>query len=185
MVRHFAFYPIISKGVSMEMEYFTTQMSKHAGAIRSMTLYMTEEQARWKPEPNSWSILEVINHLYDEERLDFRVRLEIILFHPEKQFPPINPEGWVNEKGYNQRDLIESVENFLQERRKSLEWLRSLDTPDWQAFVEAPFGKLAAGDMMSSWAAHDLLHLRQLVELDYGFMLKQVGRYKPDYAGEW
>lgn len=169
----------------MDLEYFSTQMSKHAGVIHSMSLYLTDEQARWKPDPKTWSILEVINHLYDEECLDFRVRLEIILFHPDKPFPPIDPQGWVTEKGYNQRDLVKSVESFLDERLKSLTWLRGLDGPDWQAFVEAPFGKLTAGDMLSAWAAHDLLHLRQLVELDYAYMGKQAAPYKLEYAGDW
>ena len=29
---------------------------------------LAPEQARWKPDPASWSAVEVINHLYDEER---------------------------------------------------------------------------------------------------------------------
>jgi hypothetical protein len=32
---------------------------------------VTEAQARWKPAPEEWSILEVINYLCDEEREDF------------------------------------------------------------------------------------------------------------------
>jgi hypothetical protein len=169
----------------MDMEFFTAQMAKHAGAIHSLTMYLTDEQARWKPDPESWSILEVINHLYDEERLDFRVRLDIILFHTGKPFPPINPKGWVTERAYNQRDLVQSAEEFLQERRKSLAWLRGLDPPDWQATVKAPFGQLTAGDMFSAWVSHDLLHLRQLVELDYAYLLRQATPYKLEYAGEW
>ena len=40
---------------------------------------VSDEQARWKPGKDRWSILEVINHLYDEEREDFRKRLELVL----------------------------------------------------------------------------------------------------------
>ena len=63
----------------MNLEEFTVQMVNHAAAIRSLAQGISDEQARWKPDPDSWSLLEVINHLYDEERQDFRVRLEIIL----------------------------------------------------------------------------------------------------------
>ena len=52
----------------MDLEFLANKMAEHAGTIHSLTLGISEEQARWKPAPESWSILEVINHLYDEER---------------------------------------------------------------------------------------------------------------------
>ncbi len=169
----------------MELEFFTDRLARQAATIHSLTLGLSDEQARWKPNPQSWSILEVINHLYDEECADFRVRLDIILHHPAQPWPPINPAGWVNERLYNQRDLEQSVENFLQERRKSLAWLNALDAPDWQASVTSPFGQLSAGDMFSAWVAHDLLHLRQLVELHWACTVKSAQPYQVNYAGEW
>jgi hypothetical protein len=169
----------------MDLKLFITQMANHAGTIHSLALGISDEQARWKPDPGSWSILEVVNHLYDEERLDFRVRLDTILNHPDQPFPPINPTGWVTERAYNQRDLSQSVEDFLKERQKSLTWLNGLGTPDWQSSVNAPFGLLAAGDMFAAWVAHDLLHLRQLVELHWAYTVRVAEPYKVNYAGEW
>ena len=169
----------------MDLNFFTNQMACHAGSIHSLTLGISDEQARWKPDPQSWSILEVINHLYDEECADFRVRLDFILYHPAQPWPPINPSGWVTERLYNQRDLAVSVDDFLKERRKSLAWLRELETPDWQTSVTAPFGKLSAGDMLAAWVAHDLLHLRQLVELHWAYTLQTAQPYQVNYAGEW
>ena len=169
----------------MELAFFTNQMAKQAGTIHSLTLGVSDEQARWKPDPQAWSILEVINHLYDEECLDFRARLDIILHHPEQAWPPINPTGWVKEHHYDERELAQSVEDFLKERRKSLRWLRGLDAPDWQASVTAPFGKLCAGDMVCAWAAHDLLHTRQLVELHWAYTVQAAQPYQVSYAGEW
>ena len=169
----------------MDIAYLTTQMTNHADAIHSLALGLSAEQARWNPDPHSWSILEVINHLYDEEREDFRVRLDLILHHPDQPWPPINPQGWVTERLYNQRDLAQSVEAFLQERQKSLAWLRGLDDPDWQASVTTPFGTLSAGDMAAAWVAHDLLHLRQLVELHWAYTLQAARPYQVHYAGEW
>jgi hypothetical protein len=160
-------------------------MANQAGTIHSLTLGISADQARWKPDPQTWSILEVVNHLFDEERLDFRVRLDLILHHPAQPWPSINPAGWVTERLYNQRDLAQSVEDFLEERRKSLAWLRGLDAPDWQVSVTAPFGELSAGDMFTAWVAHDLLHLRQLVELHWACTLKAAQPYHVNYAGEW
>jgi hypothetical protein len=169
----------------MELEFFTNQMAEHAGTIHSLTLRISDAQARWKPDPLKWSILEVINHLYDEEREDFRVRVDYILHHPGQFWPPINPQGWVSERGYNQRDLLQSVDDFLKERQKSLAWLRGLEDPDWDASETVSFGKFAAGDIFSAWVAHDLLHLRQLVELHWAYTLQAAQPYQVGYAGEW
>ena len=169
----------------MDLAFLTTQLANHANTIQSLTLGLSDEQARWKPDPQSWSILEVINHLYDEECSDFRVRLDIILHDPAQPWPPINPAGWVTERLYNQRDLVQSMANFLDERHKSLAWLSGLDAPDWQASVTSPFGTMRAGDMFSAWVAHDLLHLRQLAELHWAWTLKSAQPYQVNYAGEW
>ena len=169
----------------MELEFLTNQMGKHAESIQSLTAGITAEQARWKPDTKAWSILEVINHLYDEERADFRVRVALTLQQAAEPWPPINPEGWVTERLYNQRDLAQSVEDFLAERQKSLDWLRGLKAPNWQASVTVPFGKFFAGDILAAWVAHDLLHLRQLVELHWAYTLQAAQPYHVNYAGEW
>jgi hypothetical protein len=160
-------------------------MQANAERIRLLASGVSAEQARWRPDEKSWSLLEVINHLYDEEREDFRVRLDIILHRPGDPWPPIDPMGWVTARNYNERDLAESLENFLAERRKSLAWLESLGEPNWEALVEDPRGTLYAGDMFSAWVAHDGLHLRQLVELHYLYLRDSAQPYTVDYAGAW
>ncbi len=157
----------------------------NAERIRLLATSVSDEQARWRPDPDSWSLLEVVNHLYDEEREDFRVRLDYILHRPGDSWPPIDPQGWVTARDYNSRDLAESLENFLAERRKSLEWLEGLGEPDWEAKVEDPRGVMRAGDMYSAWVAHDGLHLRQLVELHYLYWRAQAQPYDVGYAGDW
>ena len=169
----------------MEHAYITSLLTNNAERIKSMAVGISIEQARWKPEPSSWSILEVINHLYDEERRDFRIRLDIILHHREHKWPPIDPEGWVVSQRYNERDLESSIENFLKERRSSLGWLETLGDIDWDKVYQAKFGPISAGDMFCSWAAHDQLHLRQLVELHRSYTELQVKPYQIDYAGAW
>jgi len=169
----------------MNLEFFTNQMANHAGTVHSLTLGILDKQARWKPDPETWSILEVVNHLYDEEREDFRVRVDFILHHPGQPWPPINPQGWVTERDYNQHDLSQSVQAFLDARRKSLAWLKGLGNPDWQASAKVSFGTFSAGDIFTAWVAHDLLHLRQLVELHWAYMVHMADPYKVNYAGEW
>lgn len=169
----------------MDITLFTTQMETQAQIIRQLMLGISPEQARWKPDPESWSILEVINHLLDEERSDFRVRLDYLLNKPGQDWPPINPQGWVVERRYNDRDLAESLADFLDERQKSLAWLHSLPPIDWDASSQAPWGVISAGDLFAAWVAHDLLHTRQLVELRYAWTVRSLAPYTVAYAGDW
>ena len=39
--------------------------------------------------------------------------------------------------------------------------------------------------MLAAWVAHDLLHLRQLVELHYAWTAQQLQPYSVAYAGDW
>ncbi|MBZ0292413.1 MAG: DinB family protein [Anaerolineae bacterium] len=169
----------------MDLDHFATQMATNARTIQQLTVGVSEVQARWKPDAETWSVLEVINHLADEERLDFRVRLDHILYKPGVNPPPIDPQGWVTEHAYNERQLEPSLSSFLQAREDSLAWLRGLDAPDWEAVYTAPWGSSRAGDMFAAWVAHDLLHMRQLVELHYAWTQTAVEPYQVNYAGEW
>lgn len=169
----------------MNSDELMQQMRHNAQHIRSLVEGISEEQARWKPDADSWSILEVVNHLYDEEREDFRARLDIMLHRPEETWTAIDPQGWVKEREYNQRDLEASLGNFLEERRVSLAWLAELETPSWDAAYEASFGVIHAGDMFAAWVTHDQLHLRQLVELQRAYTEQLAAPYQLDYAGAW
>jgi hypothetical protein len=153
--------------------------------IRLMVQDMTDEAARYKPDAGSWSVLEVINHLYDEEREDFREHLDQILHRPDEPWSQIDPQGWVIERNYNGRSLPTSLANFLRDRQRSLDWLEELAAPDWDAVHTTPWGQISAGDMMAAWAAHDLLHMRQLVELKWAATLPDLLPHQVDYAGDW
>jgi hypothetical protein len=61
-----------------------------------------------------------------------------------------------------------------------------LTAADWsRAWEVAPGYSLRAGDLLAAWAAHDLLHLRQLVELQYECRRQQAAPYRVEYAGDW
>lgn len=134
---------------------------------------------------NSEAIASLTRGIADEEREDFRVRLDFILHRPGEEWPPIDPRGWVTARRYNEKCLGPSVESFLAERARSLAWLRGLGEPDWLTEGTAPFGKITSGDMFASWVAHDVLHLRQLVRLQWALTIRSVEPHATRYAGEW
>lgn len=162
------------------------QLAQQAQSIRTLVEQVPLEQARWKPTADEWSILEVVNHLYDEEREDFRQRIDYLLHKPRKEVPPIDPGGWVTARAYNERELVRSLQNFLTEREQSVAWLHNLRDPAWANSYNHPAGfTISAYDFLVNWAAHDLLHLRQLVALHYAWHQHRAGDISLLYAGEW
>ncbi len=79
-----------------------------------------------------------------------------MLHRPSEPFAPNDTESNVTARHYNERDLQEMFEGFVAERAKSLDWLRSLNNPDWEAAYTTPYRTMTAGDMFASWVAHEL-----------------------------
>jgi hypothetical protein len=153
--------------------------------IRSLLVGLTQEEAQVKPNPESWSVLETVCHLCDEERDDFRQRLDIILHRPSEKWPPIAPEEWVRARKYNEQDFKKMKERFLSERGKSLDWLKGQSNADWDRSYASESRVMTAGDMLASWIAHDNLALRQLVELRRSRIEQLTAPYGIAYAGDW
>jgi hypothetical protein len=144
------------------------------------------EQARWKPANGNWSILEVVCHLADEESEDFRPRLKAVLSDPKTPWSSIHPAEAARERKYNEQDFPRAIKRFLDERAASLRWLQGLKRPDWSAVHEHPkLGPISAGDLLGSWAAHDLLHLRQITKRLFETITLAAQPYKTQYAGTW
>ena len=170
----------------MNLEYFIARLATNRQVFEGLVTGCTIQQARWKPSPDKWSILEVINHLFDEEREDFRQRLDLVLTNPEQAWPRIDPQDWVTTRRYNERDHNKSLNGFLTEREKSVSWLSQLEAPNWQNRYEHPDGRtITAGDLLASWLAHDFLHVRQLSRLHWQYVGALADPYQTTYGGPW
>ena len=169
----------------IELADIISRMKANAGIIQGLATNLRAAQESWKPAPDKWSILEVINHLYDEEREDFRQRLEFVLRDPQAEWPGIAPQEWVTSRAYCDRDLPDSLNNFLSEREKSLAWLQSLTAPRLENRHERQGRTLSAGDLLTSWLAHDFLHIRQLTRLHWQYLNANSAPFKTEYAGPW
>jgi hypothetical protein len=170
----------------MDVPALIDRLEINTGALQRLFAGVSREQAAWKPAPDRWSIVEVAAHLLDEEREDFRARLRLMLESPGDEWPPIDPPGWVTSRRYGERELSDTVIAFVEERARSISWLRSLADPDWgRAHQHPSLGTLRAGDLLVSWVAHDALHARQLAGLHWAYLRRLGAPFSPAYAGDW
>lgn len=168
----------------MTVEEAIEQLTRTGETIRTLVDGIGDDRARWRPSEGRWSIVEVICHLVDEEREDFRMRLDLTLHRPGEPWPKLDPVGIVTERSYNTRSLAASVASFTLEREGSLAWLASLAEPPLDnAYLHPAIGTITAGDLLASWVVHDLLHIRQLARLQYE-LVNVATRYSTAYAGD-
>jgi hypothetical protein len=162
-----------------------TELEKNADVFRALLENIDREMRTWKQAEEKWCLLEIVCHLYDEEREDFRYRLNHTLTTPEQPMPPIIPVEWVKERDYMAQNYDKKLEAFLEERTQSVAWLRSLKDARWDNAYDHPkVGKLPATLFLVNWPAHDYLHFRQITKLKYDYLAAH-SRDNLDYAGTW
>jgi hypothetical protein len=128
----------------------------------------------------------VLGHLADEERHDFRARIDYMLHRAGEAWPALDPQRVVREGGFNEQLLDDLRADFMIERARSLEWLAGLGAANWGASYSHPqLGRFTAASMLCAWAAHDLLHLRQIERIIFQHVRTLTAPDRTDYAGEW
>jgi hypothetical protein len=84
------------------------------------------------------------------------------------------------------KDFSGTLNEFLDERKRSVDWLNSLNIIDWNIKAVHPkLGEFTAYQMLCSWLAHDFLHIRQILKLKYQLLESGPGKDMLRYAGDW
>ena len=169
----------------MDLSALLSELATGPAIVRALTGGVPRQDLLQRPAPEEWCMLEVVCHLLHEERRDFRPRLDATLHHPDQPWPDSDWDGWMAPYQAQPPALDASLEAWEDERQRSLAWLRSLDAPNWDVTHQASWGPIRAGDVLAAWAAHDILHQRQLVRLRFGRIVALAAPYGVRYAGEW
>ena len=168
----------------MDAAAIVSRLEGFPAVLDALLLGLPDADWRWRPAKGGWSILEVVNHLVDEEVEDFRLRTRSTLEDPQREWPNLDPEAIVVSRGYQERDPRESLGRFRAERARSIEWLRTLSSPRWENLRERPGTRaLHAGDLFASWVAHDARHLEQIAKRLHRLAARDGAPYEVGYAG--
>lgn len=119
-----------------------------------------------RPEaPGKWSVLHVVQHLADSELVGaFRFRM--ILAHDRPAIPGYDQDLWADRLRYNESDIGEALSEFTTLRRANLRLLeRASHAERERVGVHAERGEESLNHLMKLYAAHDLVHLRQLARI--------------------
>ena len=117
--------------------------------------------------PETWNAFDVVGHLIHGERTDWIPRARIILEHGESRaFEPFDRFAQL-ELGRG-RTLDELLDELAELRRRNLEILRGLDLGPAELALAGrhpELGRVTLGELLATWAAHDLGHLAQIARV--------------------
>ncbi|MBU5444860.1 DinB family protein [Paenibacillus sp. MSJ-34] len=127
----------------------------------------------------TWNVTEVIEHLIEGEKNNWIPRLEWILKVGEDQpFPPFDRYAHLQES--SDRSTAQSLLEFKTIRAQNIAKLKELVDPESHLELTGShpaFGVVKVRELLSTWVAHDLTHIAQIVRV-------MAKRYKAD-VGPW
>jgi hypothetical protein len=138
--------------------------------LRGLMCDLSDEDARWKPAPDRFSVAEILAHLSHGEGHCYRTRLDRFLREDRPEFEPDDAQMYL--ALYRDADPEEAFAHFEDQRDANLEYLRSLPAAaGGRVALHREAGEITLAQMLHEWTLHDLGHIRQVAEL------VRAGRY--------
>ncbi|HEU4747682.1 MAG TPA: DinB family protein [Gemmatimonadaceae bacterium] len=132
--------------------------------LRGLMSGISEEDARWKPAGNRFSIAEVLAHLSHSEGDCYRARVDRFLAEKRPEFEP--DDAQMHLERYKNADPREELGQFEDQRASNIQLLRGLPaTAGSRKALHRAAGEITLSQMLHEWALHDLGHIRQIAEL--------------------
>lgn len=134
------------------------------GILRGLITELTEEDARWKPAPERFSVAEVLAHLSHSEAHCYRMRLDRFMAETHPEFEPDDAQMYLDL--YRGADPKEAFNHFEYQRKTNIDFLRHLPQGAGDRIaLHRELGEITLAQMLNEWALHDLGHIRQVAEL--------------------
>ena len=154
-------------------------LERTPAALRVVLAGLPAELVHATEGGESWSPFDILGHLIHGEKTDWIPRLQIIL--AEAQSRPFEPFDRFAQFEASQGNTVEDLLcEFEALRLANLDTLRGMlvEGIDLDAEGTHPeFGRVTAGELLATWATHDLGHIAQVALV----MAKHFGKD----AGPW
>ena len=132
--------------------------------LRGLMCELSEDDTKWKPAPDRFSVAETLAHLSHSEGHCYRSRLDRFM---EEQMPEFeSDDAQMHLHLYREADAEDSFDHFEEQRETNVEFLRDLTAEDGKRRARhKQAGEITLNQMLHEWALHDLGHIRQIAEL--------------------
>jgi len=147
--------------------YVKSGLSATPLVVGTLLQHLTLESEEWdkRPDPERFSLREVVAHLADWEPI-WLERFVRINDEDEPILPGIDEGEIAIERNYSKQDPLVNIQRFLGGRASLLAHLSQLTGDQWNraGVRSAPINRIAADDLAAMILGHDGYHLEQIVE---------------------
>jgi hypothetical protein len=135
-----------------------------------------------RPNPEGWSLTDIVAHLHDVEGVAFTERIGRML-HEERPFiHSIDPPARLIAGSYASRGLNELIDDLERQRAEHVAWLAGLGLEQLARVGEHDtVGEIRVSDIAHQWAAHDMAHLRQVARMLQEHLAPKMGATRGFY----
>jgi DinB superfamily len=155
-------------------------LARTPAVVRALLEGLPDDWIRSTEGRKTWSPFDVVGHLNHGERTDWVPRVEHILRHGETAaFPPFDREAMF--EASRGRSLSELLDTFERLRAGSLERMSALALTDSDLDRRGrhpELGVVTLRQHLSTWVAHDLDHVAQIVRVMARQYAGAVGPWK-------
>jgi hypothetical protein len=165
--------------MNFQLKHAVEILEQTPGTLRALVGGLSDPWILTDEGPDTWSPYDVVGHLIHGEETDWIARIKIILEHGESRtFTPFDRFAFFQKsKGKTPGELLETFEKLRKENLRALEALK-LEPRHYDLKGTHPaFGQVTLGQLIATWAVHDLSHIAQIVRT----MAKQYH----DAVGPW
>ncbi|MDE3186809.1 MAG: DinB family protein [Acidobacteriota bacterium] len=150
-----------------DLQHITALLERTPAALDSLLRGLPDALTLANEGENTWSAFDVVAHLIHLERTDWMPRARVIVEHGESQpFEPFDRMGYLRE---SEGKLLEHLlDEFAGARQESLRQLRALKLQPADLArrgLHPALGTVTLGQLLATWAAHDLTHLHQIARV--------------------
>jgi hypothetical protein len=150
-----------------ELENVVALLARTPRALDGLMRGLPETLVRTNEGGDTMTACDVVAHLIDADRLNWIPRAQCILEHGEaKAFAGFDRFAYIRES--QGKPVSALLEEFAALRAERLDDLRALQlkTGDFERVGKHPaLGAVTLGNLLSTWAVHDLTHLHQITRI--------------------
>jgi DinB family protein len=170
--------------MEQNLEQTVALLTRTPAALNALLRDLPEQWTHRNEGEGTWTVFDVVGHLIHGECSDWIPRVKTILeFGESRAFTPFDREGHARE--IQSKSLPQLLDDFARVRAENLDKLRGLGirTEDLARRGRHPsLGVVTLGNLLATWAAHDLTHLHQISRImahqyreDVGPWIKYLG----------
>ncbi len=152
-------------------------LERTPATLRALLGGLSGDWSMHEPDAGWWSARDVLGHLISGERTDWIPRARMIATEGDaRAFEPFDREGWRDVvRGKAVAALLDEFEGL---RRENLSSLQTLDVSVEARGTHPDFGPVTFGQLIATWATHDLSHLGQIAEAMAKRYREEIGPWR-------